>query len=49
MVLIVGGLVQFFKVSRKAGIYSIIFGLAALIGLFLTSYARPPPAGVLIL
>jgi hypothetical protein len=49
VVLIIKGVIQLYKDSRKTGVFSIIFGLAAsLIGLLLTSYAHPPSYGILI-
>jgi hypothetical protein len=45
-VLIVGGVTQFYKVSRKAGIFSLIFGLVALfIGLLLAFFVHRPYLG----
>jgi hypothetical protein len=48
--LIIGGIIQFNKVSRKSGVLSTIFGLVALlIALLLTSYARPPSSVIQVL
>jgi hypothetical protein len=50
IVLIIGEIIQFNKVSRKSGALSVVFGLVALIvGLFLTSYAQPPSSAIKVL